>query len=129
MNEKKILIVDDDPDYLFLLENQISRMGFEVIKAESEKEGTEALETTRPDLAIIDLMMENADSGFILSNKIKTKYPETPVILATAVSSETGMVFGLDSEEDRKWIKADRYLEKGIRPEQLKAEINKLINA
>lgn len=127
MSNKKILIVDDDPDYLFLLENQVNRMGYEVIKAGSEKEGTELLAGMKPDLAIVDLMMENADSGFILSSRIKSLYPETPVILATAVTSETGLVFGVDEDEDRKWIKADRYLEKGIRPDQLKAEIHKLL--
>jgi len=125
---KKILIVDDDPDYLMQMEMQVKRMGFEVTLAESEKEGLQVLQDTKPDLAIVDLMMENADSGFILSKQIKNMYPEIPVILATAVTSETGLVFGVDENEDRKWIKADRYLEKGIRPEQLKAEINKLLN-
>jgi len=125
---KKILIVDDDPDYLMQMEMQVKRMGFEVTLAESEKEGLKVLQDTKPDLAIVDLMMENADSGFILSKQIKNMYPEIPVILATAVTSETGLVFGVDENEDRKWIKADRYLEKGIRPEQLKAEINKLLN-
>jgi two-component system, OmpR family, response regulator len=128
LKSKKILIVDDDPDYLVQMELQVKRMGFEVILAESEKEGLQVLQDTKPDLAIVDLMMENADSGFILSKQIKSMYPETPVILATAVTSETGLVFGVDENEDRKWIKADRYLEKGIRPEQLKAEINKLLN-
>ena len=129
MSNKKILIVDDDPDYLYVMENQVSRMGYEVISAGSEKEGMQILEELKPDLAIIDLMMENADSGFVLSKNIKNRYPDFPVILATGVSSETGLVFGVDEDEDRKWIKADRYLEKGIRPEQLKAEIHRLIKA
>ena len=129
MNNKKILIVDDDTDYLFQMEMQVSGMGYEVIRAEGEKEGLQILEKTRPDLAIIDLMMENADSGFILSHRLKQLYPKTPVILATAVTSETGMVFGVDGDEDRKWIKADAYLEKGIRPDQLKAEIHRLLEA
>jgi DNA-binding response OmpR family regulator len=72
-------------------------------------------------------MMENPDSGFILSHQAKHLYPDLPVILATAVTSETGMVFGVETEEDRKWIKADLYLEKGIRPDQLHAEISKLL--
>jgi DNA-binding response OmpR family regulator len=123
----RILIVDDDPDYLAQMEFQVNRMGYEVIRAESEKEGREVLGGTKPDLAIFDLMMENSDSGFILSHQAKDLYPDLPVILATAVTSETGMVFGVDAEEDRKWIKADLYLEKGIRPDQLHAEISKLL--
>jgi two-component system, OmpR family, response regulator len=79
------------------------------------------------DIAVFDLMMENDDSGFILCYKLKRRYPDVPVILATAVSHETGMSFGLDSEQERAWIRADRYLEKGIRAEQLDQEIMKLL--
>jgi hypothetical protein len=50
-----------------------------------------------------------------------------PVILATAVSHETGLSFSLDSEHEKSWIRADRYLEKSIRAEQLDQEIMKLL--
>jgi len=72
-------------------------------------------------------MMESDDSGFILCYKLKRRYPDVPVILATAVSRETGLTFGLSSDQDREWIKADLYLEKGVRPEQLNQEIKKLL--
>ncbi len=124
---KKILIVDDDMDSLLQLKMHVENFGFETITAQSQKEGEEIISKTKPDLAIFDLMMENKDSGFILSYKLKKKYPDVPVIIATAVTAETGMVFGLDTEEERNWIKADIYLEKGIRPDQLHREINKLL--
>jgi len=124
---KKILIVDDDFDYLFQLKFQITQWGCEVITAENQREAEIILENLKPDLAILDLMMESEDSGFVLSYKIKKKYPDVPVIIATAVSAETGMHFGISTDNDRKWIKADIYLEKGIRPEQLKMEIIKLL--
>lgn len=125
--EKTILIVDDDVDYLAQMELQIKNFGFNVITAEGQKEGEAVIENEKPDLAIVDLMMENMDSGFILSYKYKKKYPEMPVIIATAVTAETGMVFGVESEEEKKWIKADQYLEKGLRADQLQREINKLL--
>ena len=127
--QKKILVVDDDMDYLFQIKLQLQNMGYEVITAESQKEGEQVIKSTKPDLAIYDLMMESEDSGFILSYKTKQMYPEVPIIIATAVASETGMSFGLNTEEEKKWIKADLYLEKGIRAEQLKKEIDKLLNA
>src|SRR6056297_3015582 len=112
-HEKKIvLIADDDMDYLFQMKMHIESFGFEVITAESQREAEKIIETTKPDLAIFDLMMESDDSGFILSYKMKRKYPDVPVIIATAVSSETGMSFGLNSDVDKQWIKADLYLEK-----------------
>jgi len=124
---KKILIVDDDMDSLALLKTHVENFGFVTITAESQKEGEEIISREKPDLAIFDLMMENKDSGFILSYKMKKIYPDVPVIIATAVTAETGMIFGLDTEEERNWIKADQYLEKDIRPDQLRREINKLL--
>ncbi len=124
---KTILVVDDDSDYLSQLKFQIEKFGYDVITADGQNEGVEIINKQRPDLAIIDLMMENMDSGFILGHKIKQKYPDLPIIIASAVTSETGMVFGIETEEDRNWIKADLYLEKGIRPDQLHREINKLL--
>ncbi|PKP39290.1 MAG: response regulator [Bacteroidetes bacterium HGW-Bacteroidetes-15] len=126
-NQKTILLVDDDMDYLFQMKFQLERFGFKVVSAESQKEAEELIKTIKPDLAILDLMMENEDSGFILCYKMKRKYPDVPIILATAVSAETGMSFGISTEDERRWIKADLYLEKGVRPEQLQNEILKLL--
>ena len=125
--KKNILIVDDDIDYLTQMEFQVSKMGYDVMTANSEKEAETMIGETVPDLAIIDLMMENKDSGFILSYKMKKKHPGMPIIIASAVTSETGLNFGLESEEDKKWIHADKFLEKGIRKDQLEREIRKLL--
>jgi len=122
-----ILVADDDPDYLYQTINNLVRSGYKTVAAESQSEAESYISKFKPDLAIFDLMMESDDSGFILCYKIKKKYPEVPVILATAVSHETGLSFSLDSEHERSWIRADRYLEKGIRAEQLDLEIMKLL--
>ena len=124
---KTILLVDDDPDQLEQLKFHVMRFGYKPITASSQKEGESLLETMKPDLAIIDLMMENQDSGFILSYKIKKKYPDVPVIIVTSVTAVSGMKFSLETEDDKRWIKADKYIEKGIRPDQLHREINKLL--
>jgi len=125
--KKNILIVDDDIDYLNQLEIQLNSMGYDVRSANGEKEAESILEEREPDLAIIDLMMENKDSGFILSYKMKKKYPVLPIIIASAVTSETGLNFSLDTVEDKKWIHADKFIEKGIRKDQLEREIKKLL--
>ncbi|HPO50566.1 MAG TPA: response regulator, partial [Spirochaetota bacterium] len=57
---------------------QLEAAGFNVITAESEREAEKILENTRPDLAILDLMMENMDTGFTLSYHIKKKDPSIP---------------------------------------------------
>jgi len=125
--KRTVLIADDDEDYLFQMKMYVESFGFNVITAENQKEAEIMIENTKPDLAIFDLMMENDDSGFILCYKMRRKHPKVPIILATAVASETGISFGVDTDSDKKWIKADLYLEKGIRKDQLHKEINKLL--
>ena len=122
-----ILVADDDPDYLFQTVSNLERSGYRTVAVESQAEAESYISKFRPDLAIFDLMMENDDSGFILCYRLKKKYPDVPVILATAVARETGLTFSLDSENERHWIRADKYLEKGIRAEQLDMEITKLL--
>jgi two-component system alkaline phosphatase synthesis response regulator PhoP len=122
-----ILVADDDPDYLFQTVFSLEKAGYKTVAVESQSEAEAVISKLKPSLAIFDLMMESDDSGFILCYKIKKKYPDVPVILATAVSRETGMSFSLDSGKEKSWIRADRYLEKGIRPEQLDQEVMKLL--
>ena len=122
-----VLVADDDPDYLFQVAFYLRKCGYEVVAVESQAEAEQVITKMKPDLAVFDLMMESDDSGFILCYKLKRRYPEVPVILATAVARETGITFGLSSDQDRDWIRADLYLEKGVRPEQLDQEIKKLL--
>ena len=124
---KLVLIADDDVDLLNQMVFHLNKFGFDTISAESQKECEKIIDDTKPDIAVFDLMMENEDSGFILSYRLKKKHPDVPVIIATSVSSVTGYVFEPENTFDKNWIKADKYLEKGIRPDQLHREINKLL--
>ncbi len=126
-DKKKILVVDDDIDLLEQVKTALEVSGYQVIAAESEKEAEQRLEQERPDLAVLDLMMENQDSGFVLSYKIKKKDPTIPVIIVTAVTSQTGIHFDTSGPSEQDWIKADAILEKDIRYEQLLGEIKRLL--
>ena len=123
----KILIADDDPDYLYQTVFNLEKAGYKTMGVESQAEAESVIARFKPDLAIFDLMMESDDSGFILSYKIKRKYPDVPVIIATAVTAETGMTFDVHADESTQWINADLFLDKGIRVDQLQREIKKLL--
>lgn len=122
---KLALIVDDDIDFLNLLELQLKQAGFKVVAFESQDDAEQFLSNQKPDLVITDLMMENFDAGFALSYHVKKKYPDVPVILVTGVTHELGLKFNNDSAEEKSWIKADAVLNKPIRFEQLVKEIIK----
>jgi CheY-like chemotaxis protein len=121
------MIVDDDPDQVELSAMLVEQLGFSVKRLYSQAEAEEYVAKNKPHLAIIDLMMEKMDSGFILAYKIKKLYPNCPVILLTNVASETGMRFSEDAEVASGWIKADKVLEKGVSTEQLSAVIGQLM--
>jgi DNA-binding response OmpR family regulator len=125
--KKSLLVVDDDIDLLEQTRIQLEAAGFKVVTAASEKEAVDILKTFKPDLAVLDLMMENQDSGFILSYKIKKMDPSIPVIIVTAVTSQTGIVFDVTTTDDTSWIKADAIIAKDIRYEQLIGEVNRLL--
>lgn len=127
MKDQKIFIVDDDPDYLYQLELMVQQMGFEVQTANSQEGGEKLLSKMRPDLVILDLMMEKDDSGFILAYQTKKKYPDVPVVIATSADSGMGIRFDLNETNTRQWVHADLMLEKNVRPDQLHREINKLL--
>jgi len=125
--KKKVFLVDDDIDYIYQTKQMLENIGFEVISAYGQKEAEDIMDNIKPDLAIFDLMMENKDSGFILCHEFKKVHPNVPIIIATAITSETGMTFTLEDESSKDWIKADAYIEKGLRADQLHREINKLL--
>ena len=124
---KKVLVVDDDIDFQLQLRIQLEAAGFEVFTADGEKDALEVLSKVNPDLAIVDLMMEHMDGGFILSYQIKKTNPGIPVILVTGVTRETGVEFDIPAGEENPWLKADAMLAKPIRFEQLKKEIDRLL--
>lgn len=122
-----VLLVDDDDDFIFQQKVQLERSGFEVLTANGEDDARQVLAQRRPDLAVVDVMMDNPDSGFTLCYYIRKQDPTIPVVIVTSVISQTGLEFDVANEEHRSWIRADALLAKPIRFEQLKGEIDRLL--
>ena len=127
-NAKKILVVDDDPDIVEQVTLILKQDGHDVHAAGTEAEAEEILLSIKPDLAILDLMMEDKDSGFVLCHRIKRLYPDTPVMMVTAVKAATGLSFAADSAQQQSWLKADLLMDKPIRAERLRSDVNRLLN-
>lgn len=126
-DKKTILLVDDDTDFLFQLQAEFTAAGYKVLTASNGKQALEVLAGVRPDLCVVDLMMEKADMGFTLCYKIKKKDPSIPIIMVTSVTHETGIDFDATTQEERSWIKADALLDKPVRFEQLQREVLRLL--
>ncbi len=122
---KKVLLVDDDPDFVEMHTAVLEHKGYKVITATSAKECLDKLEKTKPDIVILDVMMEQFDSGFKASEKIKQKYHDLPVMILTSIGAQTGLEFS-SSQDVLKLTGADALLDKPISPKFLIDEIEKL---
>ncbi len=120
-----VLLVDDDQDFIEQMRCMLEAAGHRVSTAPGRARAEEMLEQLKPDLAVIDLMMDRNDDGFVLAYMIKKKYPDVPVIMVTAVTSETGIDFS-SAQDTGGWMKADALLQKPVRFEQLEAQIKRL---
>jgi CheY-like chemotaxis protein len=122
-----IMVVDDDIDFLKQMNIQLEAVGYQVVPIESARAAQEALSKQRPDLVLVDLMMDEADAGFRLCYQIKQRDATIPVIIVTAVASATGIHFDAETDEEKAWIKADSLLAKPVRFEQLQREMQRLL--
>ncbi|NLF26034.1 MAG: response regulator [Deltaproteobacteria bacterium] len=123
----KILLVDDDYDFRLQNRLQLEAEGYSVVESESEAAAREFLEREQPDLVVVDLMLEEEDSGFGLCYFIKKHWPNLPIIIVTGVAAKVRIEFEAATAEERAWIKADTLMAKPVRFEQLLAEIERLL--
>ena len=126
-DKKTILLIDDDEDFLIQTRIQLEHLGYDVTSAQTRAEAQQAFSDQAPDAVICDLMMDEMDTGFVLSYEMKKIRPDIPIIMITAVMSETGMGFDVSGKSERSWIKTDVLLSKPIRLEQLRDELERLL--
>ena len=122
---KRVLIVDDDLDFLEMHSTVLKNRGYEVATAQSAKECLEKLDKGRPDLVVLDVMMEKFDAGFEVTKKIKKKYPTLPVLLLTSIGLQTGLEFSSNADVLAA-TGADLLLDKPVSPDVFVAAIEKL---
>jgi len=127
VGKKKILIVDDNPNFVKMNTMALESAGFEVEAAYNAEEGFTKVEYGRPDAIVLDLMMERHDSGFTLAKRLKTHpvYRTIPILMLTAVGEATGFKFSM--ETDGYWMKADDFADKPLAPDELVRRMEKLI--
>ncbi|MFZ0453857.1 MAG: response regulator [Ignavibacteriaceae bacterium] len=121
MEKNKILLVDDDIDLLEQSKISFESKGYKVFIAENVDEGWQTFQKEKPDAVVIDLIMEEHDSGFILSYKIKKdEYGKNiPVFILTSATYLTGFKFGVSTDEEKEWIYCDEIINKPAVTENL----------
>ena len=127
MSEKKILMIDDDPDFIASVENVVTARGYKFDFALNGEEGIKKAKVYLPDLIILDVMMTKNTEGFEVSRILPQEetLKSIPVIMLTGIRDKMNLVFGF--EPDSTWLPVKAVLEKTIKPDQLLAKIEEFI--
>jgi len=115
---KKILIVDDEPRYVRLMEANLMADNYEVLKAYNGQQALEVVENEKPDLVLLDVMMPVLD-GFTTCERIR-KFSTVPIIVVTVKGEEKDRVRGLD-------LGADDYIVKPFSATELLARVRAVL--
>lgn len=125
----RILIIDDDPDIVESMKVILESEKFTIDVAATGKEGLKKARLKKPDLIILDVMMETGDKGFEVARELKKDedYEAIPILMLTAIKEKRGLDFKKEAG-DRIWLPVDDYCEKPLKPEDLISKVNNLLN-
>ncbi|MDZ7762967.1 MAG: response regulator [Melioribacteraceae bacterium] len=118
---------------MYLLEQNkllMESKGFEVVTAETGEEAFEIFQKEKPDAAVLDLIMEEHDTGFVLSYKMKKTDlgKRIPIFILTSATYDTGFKFDVETEDEKEWIKCDGILNKPVVVDELIEKIENSMN-
>ncbi|RCK81457.1 MAG: DNA-binding response regulator [Candidatus Ozemobacter sibiricus] len=119
----KILLVDDDKDFVDINRAHLEKHGYTVVAGHNPQEGMALLHKEKPDLLILDVMMEEADDGFAMAQKIRKEGNKIPIIMLTSVAKITGQSYGKDSA----MVPVNEFFEKPVPADKLLAAIKKYV--
>lgn len=126
-NKKKVLIVDDDADFVSMNKKVLERNGYEVSIAYNGKEGLERVDSDIPDIILLDMMMETWSEGTNVVDKLRgsAKTKDIPIILISAVNLRNRIGDVSDYED---YLNVDEYLVKPLLPETLLEHVKNVLN-
>lgn len=121
MAKKKVLLVDDEIDFVEVLSTRLEANDFEVLPAYDGEEALEKVKEAKPDIIILDIMMPKIN-GFDVCRKLKLdqNYKDIPIIMLTAKFQTSDIKFGTA-------MGADAYITKPFEPQILLDKMHKLL--
>jgi two-component system alkaline phosphatase synthesis response regulator PhoP len=126
--QKKLIIIDDDPDYVAGIKSVLETANYSVEVAYNPKDGFKALQTNRYDLLLLDIMMGRGAEGVALARKIR-KDPilrELPVLIITGLREQIAFLFPGQPVHPH-FVETDELLEKPVEPKLLLEKVGALL--
>ncbi|MDZ7831179.1 MAG: response regulator [Desulfobacterales bacterium] len=126
-DKKRILVVDDEPDFVSIVKKNLEKAGFDVEVAYDGVEGMEKVQANPPDAIVLDVMMPEKD-GYKVCSELKRdeKYADIPILLLTAVADHVSST--RYSHYDGMSTEADDYLPKPASAEDILDSVQSLLN-
>ena len=130
---QKILVIDDDPDFRAAVTPILKSALYDVAMASNPKEAKEKIFSEKPDLILLDIMMDSLFDGFSLCHAIKTSpefkdFMDTPIIFVSAVKEIAGSRFQFKGDEEGM-VGPDDYIDKPVKPDDLLARIARFLKS
>ena len=114
----KIAVIDDDSDIVQATTMLLEAKNYQVVSAGNVTDGFALIDNEKPDLIILDVMMDEPDDGFYMALKLRKNGVKTPIIMLTSVSKALGLEFGnVDT------LPVNEFLEKPVSPAILMGKI------
>jgi len=125
---KKLLMIDDDPDFVEGIRSILTSADFEVDVAYNPKDGLHALQTKPYDLLLLDIMMGRGAEGIMIARKLRkdVKLRELPVLIITGMREQIAFLFPGEPIHPR-FVEVDELVEKPLEPKLLLEKVNSLI--
>jgi len=126
-DKKRILVVDDEPDFASIVQRNLEKEGFEVDVAYDGVEGIEKVKQNPPDAIVLDVMMPEKD-GYQMCSELKSdeKYADIPIVMLTAVADHVSST--RYSHYDGMSMEADDYLPKPASADDITDSVKSLLN-
>ncbi len=117
------MIIDDDPDFIEVTKLILEQVGFEVISASQAQTGFEMAQVEKPDLLIMDLVLESQDAGVKLAYRFRgdPHFQGLPIIILTAARSPFG------EKSAKGHLPVDELMEKPLSPQDLIETVRRLL--
>jgi len=116
MAGKHVLVVDDDKDMVSALRTILESAGYRITAAANGTEAWQKAQESRPDLAIVDVVMDSVGEGVQLTHRFRAdqKLKDVPIIMLTGIRQKLGLDLRPGPEEGYGYLPVDKFIEKPV---------------
>jgi CheY-like chemotaxis protein len=124
---KRVLVIDDDPDFVLATKTMLAGAGYVTDECSSGRLALAKIREFKPDLVILDVMMETGSAGFYVAQEVRKlpEYAHLPILMVTAIHRHTTVRFSPDTDGD--YLPVEKFIDKPVAADLLLKEVAALL--